>query len=55
MHTSDMPGLAATGHSFSIPGVTVGEVREGKVARATLHWNFADFLAQIGALPAPVG
>lgn len=55
VHVGDMPGLPATGKSFSVQGAGTGEVRDGLIVRATLYWNFADFLAQIGALPAPVG
>jgi len=48
-------GLPATGQRFRIPGVTVGRMREGKVAEERVYWNMADYLQQIGLMPAPQG
>jgi steroid delta-isomerase-like uncharacterized protein len=53
VHTGDLPGLPATGRSFRVPGATVGEVRDGKLARVTEYTNMADFLTQVGVLPPP--
>ena len=46
-------GLPATGQRFTIPGVTVGRMRDGKVAEGRVYWNMADHLQQIGLMPAP--
>jgi len=50
IHTGDVPGLSATGHSFRIVGAGVGEVRDSKIVNATEFWNMADFLIQVGVL-----
>jgi steroid delta-isomerase-like uncharacterized protein len=52
IHTGDAPGLAATGRSFRIVGAGVGEVRDDEVVTATMYWNMADFLTQVGVLPS---
>jgi steroid delta-isomerase-like uncharacterized protein len=49
-HTGDIPGLKATGKNFSVRGVTVVELRDGKICRETEYWNIAAFLQQIGLL-----
>lgn len=53
VHIGDVPGLPATGRSFRLLGVGIGEVRDGLIVRADEYWNGADFLAQIGVLPPP--
>lgn len=52
-HTGDRPGLKATGKEYSLPGASVGELREGKISRNTDYWNLAAFLQQVGLLPTP--
>jgi steroid delta-isomerase-like uncharacterized protein len=52
VHAGDVPGLPATGRSFRVAGACVGEVRDGKIVNATEYWNMADFLTQVGLLPA---
>ena len=53
VHTGDAPGLPATGKPFKISGGGFGEVREGKIVRTTQYWNMAEFLIQVGVMPAP--
>jgi steroid delta-isomerase-like uncharacterized protein len=55
VHTGDTPGLPATGKSFTISGGGFGQVRDGKVVRTTQYWNMAEFLTQVGLMPAPEG
>lgn len=45
--------LPATGKPYAIRGVSVGELRDGKVVRNTDYWSLAEFLGQIGVMPAP--
>ena len=48
-------GLPATGKSYTIQGVDIHQVRDGRMAE---HWDVVDmygFLIQLGALPAPGG
>jgi steroid delta-isomerase-like uncharacterized protein len=48
-------GLPATGQRFRIPGVSVGRRREGQVTEVRVYWNMADYLQQVGLMPAPQG
>lgn len=46
-------GLPATGRSFSISGIDVHRIRDGRLAE---HWHVVDLfslLQQLGAIPAP--
>jgi steroid delta-isomerase-like uncharacterized protein len=52
-HTSDIPGLPATGKRFSIRGVSVGEFKEGKIKRHSDYYNKIDFLQQLGVRLMP--
>jgi steroid delta-isomerase-like uncharacterized protein len=46
-------GLPATGQRFRIPGVTISRMRDGQVAESRVYWNLADYLQQVGLMPAP--
>jgi steroid delta-isomerase-like uncharacterized protein len=49
-------GLPNTGRPFRIQGLSIGKLRNGKVAEDRLYWNLADYLGQIGLMPAaPAG
>jgi len=50
---SNIPGMPATGKSFSVPGVGINKFRGGKISRVTNYWNMAAFLQQVGLMPAP--
>jgi steroid delta-isomerase-like uncharacterized protein len=52
-HKGNMPGLPATGKRFSIRGVSVGELKEGKIKRNSDYYNLMDFLKQIGIKLVP--
>jgi len=52
-HDGSSPMLPATGRSYSIRGVSVGETENGRIKRNTDYWDMAGFLVQIGILPAP--
>lgn len=47
-HTGDYPGLAATGRSFSIPGVTVVVRHNGKIVRESLYYDMNEVRSQLG-------
>jgi len=47
-HTGDLPGLPASGRSFTIPGVTVVIREHGKIVRETLYFDVAELHRQIG-------
>jgi steroid delta-isomerase-like uncharacterized protein len=46
-------GLPATGQRFQLSGVSIGRRREGKVVEERNYWNMAEFLTQVGLMPAP--
>ena len=48
-HTGDFPGLPASGHSISIPGVTVVVRRNGKIIRESLYYDMAQVQRQLGS------
>ena len=50
---SSIPGLAATGKSFSVRGVSITEFRKGKISRNSDYWNMTSFLQQVGLMPPP--
>lgn len=54
-HTGEFLGLPATGKSYTIQGVDIHQLRDGRMAE---HWDVVDlygFLVQVGAVPAPSG
>jgi steroid delta-isomerase-like uncharacterized protein len=54
-HIGEFMGLPPTGKSYTIQGVDIHELRDGRMAG---HWDVVDmygFLVQVGALPVPSG
>jgi steroid delta-isomerase-like uncharacterized protein len=49
-HSSN-PAMPATGKQFSVRGVSILELRQGKMSRAIFYWNLADFMQQLGLMP----
>jgi steroid delta-isomerase-like uncharacterized protein len=47
IHTGDLPGLPASGRSFSIHGVTVVIRRDGKIVRESLYYDVAELRRQL--------
>ncbi len=48
----DFPGIPATGKSFSVRGVSILQVGDGKVRSRTDYWDSATMLRQLGVMPA---
>jgi len=52
-------GQPATGRTFRVPGVSVGRLRDGRIAENRDYWNLADYLQQVGLMdagqPVPAG
>jgi steroid delta-isomerase-like uncharacterized protein len=48
-------GLPNTGKRFEIPGVSVGRLRDGKIAENHDYWNMVVYLTQVRLMPAPGG
>jgi len=54
--TGALPGIPATGKSFSIRGASIIELHEGKITRNADYWDLASLLRQLGLMPgAPSG
>ena len=53
-HTGDTAKFKATGKKFSIQGVTILEINNGKIVRETDFWNMHSLLQQLGIVP-PLG
>jgi predicted ester cyclase len=54
-HSGNFMGIPATGKEFTIAGIDIHAVREGRMAE---HWHVVDQLAlmqQLGLIPAPGG
>jgi len=50
-HRGDLPGMPATGKSFSVRGSTVCELQAGKIKRNPDYWDMVTFLKQTGLMP----
>ena len=47
-HTGDLPGMPATGKTFSLRGVSTFELRGDRVTRCSDYWDVATFQKQLG-------
>ena len=50
-HAGEVPGIPATGKSFSVRGASIEELRGGEISRHTDYYNLLSFLQQVGLLP----
>jgi steroid delta-isomerase-like uncharacterized protein len=50
-HTGDFPNLPATGRRFTLVGVSIMQVKDGKILSQRDYYDQASFLRQVGALP----
>ncbi len=48
IHSGDLPGLPATGRSYTLRGVTVVIREGGKIVREALYYDVADLYHQLG-------
>jgi steroid delta-isomerase-like uncharacterized protein len=51
-HQGDLPGMPATGKSFSVRGATALQLDEGRISRNSDYWDMATLLAQLGLTPS---
>jgi steroid delta-isomerase-like uncharacterized protein len=51
-HQGDLPGMPATGRAFSVRGVTVLALDDGRISRNSDYWDMATLLTQLGLMPA---
>ena len=50
--TGDLPGIPATGKSFSIRYASIMELKDGKIRRNADYWNLVSLLQQLGLMPS---
>ena len=50
-HTGNTARFKATGKRFSIPGVSILEIQNGKVIRETDYWDMHSLLQQLELMP----
>jgi steroid delta-isomerase-like uncharacterized protein len=48
-HRGEMAGLPATGNSLAVGGVSIFEIRDGRIVRHEAFSDFIDVLVQLGA------
>ena len=51
-HKDDLPGMPATGKSFSVRGATALQLDDGRISRNSDYWDMATLLTQLGLMPA---
>lgn len=49
-HKGDIPGLPATGKSYSLREAIVTELKEGKISRFSLYADMMTIMQQLGAI-----
>jgi len=47
-HKGDLPGMPATGKTFSLRGASVFQLRGEKVVRCSDYWDMTTFMKQLG-------
>jgi steroid delta-isomerase-like uncharacterized protein len=52
-HDGSNPQLAATGKQFAVHGLSLGRLERGLIKEDKDVWNMAEFLSQVGLMPAP--
>jgi steroid delta-isomerase-like uncharacterized protein len=50
-HKGDLSGIAPTGKQFTISGVTIARLTNGKLAEGYVNWDALDLMQQLGVAP----
>jgi steroid delta-isomerase-like uncharacterized protein len=50
-HKGELNGIAPTGKQFTISGVTVARVSNGKIAEGYVNWDALGMMQQLGVVP----
>jgi steroid delta-isomerase-like uncharacterized protein len=53
-HKGDLNGIAATNKQFTITGITVARVSNGKIAEGFVNWDALGLMQQLGVVAQPV-
>jgi steroid delta-isomerase-like uncharacterized protein len=54
-HQGDFMGVPATGRSFTMPGVSIWEVRDGQLISELVSWDSMGMMQQLGVAAGPPG
>jgi steroid delta-isomerase-like uncharacterized protein len=49
-HKGDLSGIAPTGKQFTISGITVGRLTNGKIAESYVSWDALGLMQQLGVV-----
>ena len=52
-HDGVLMGIAPTGRTLSVTGITIQHIRDGKVVEGWTNWDGMGLLQQLGAVPGP--
>jgi len=50
-HQGDLPGIPRTGRKFSVTGMTIARVKNGKIIESWGNWDTLGLMQQLGVLP----
>jgi steroid delta-isomerase-like uncharacterized protein len=50
-HQGDLPGIPRTGRKFSVTGMTIARVKNGKFIESWGNWDTLGLMQQLGVLP----
>jgi predicted ester cyclase len=50
-HKGDFSGFAPTGRQFTISGITVARLANGRIAEAYVNWDALGLMQQLGVVP----
>ena len=53
-HKGDLNGIAATNKQFTITGITVARVSNGKIVEGFVNWDALGLMQQLGVVAQPV-
>ena len=54
-HDGELNGLAPTGRSVTVTGISIQRITGNRVAESWTNWDTLGLMQQIGAAPAPGG
>ena len=52
-HDGQSPQMPPTGKQFAVHGVSIGRLEGDRIKEHKDFWNMAEFLGQVGLMPAP--
>jgi steroid delta-isomerase-like uncharacterized protein len=52
-HTGDQPGIPATNKKVKVTGITIAEIKNGKIIRGWDNWDQLALMQQLGVVAVP--